>query len=359
VRALPLLLLLAACALSARPLSADTASSIRSLDDCLVRLAPAAPQVLNLADPVQVPEVPQRADVPDVPAVLQPPGVFKVPHAPRAPAGVDALRAACPDLEQTIIESGLLGELPEHWQDKLDRRGIADLSALMRRYASPPLRAEPGAPALQEIVRGMNQPQPRASWWQDFKQWLRRVLLPPMNSNPAWLSGWLSRVSLSPRLLRSLLYAMLGAVTVMAWWLVRRELRAAGVGAAAARRAAALWPRSPLPAADESLSLDDVERAPLRERAALLLRLLVRALSQSGRLKNERGLTHRELGVRSGFDDPEQRSRFVRLSLLAERLLYGPAAAAGGAEAQPQIDRALSDGRQLYAQLLGSRGGAR
>ncbi|MFI4867644.1 MAG: hypothetical protein ACHQDB_11190, partial [Steroidobacterales bacterium] len=89
-----------------------------------------------------------------------------------------------------------------------------------------------------------------------------------------------------------------------------------------------------------------------------LLRLLVQALLQSGRLRGERSLTHRELGVRGAFDDPEQQLRFVRISLLAERLLYG-AGVAISATAQPQIDQALTDGRQLYAQLLAGRADAR
>jgi hypothetical protein len=140
---------------------------------------------------------------------------------------------------------------------------------------------------------------------------------------------------------------------------VWRELKAAGVGTGAAKRAAERTWHAPSPAGAKSLTLDDVDGAPLGEQPALLLRLLVQALLQSGRLKYERSLTHRELGVRSAFDDPQQHGRFVRISLLAERALYGPNVPPASAAAPPQIDHALTDGRQLYAQLLGGRGEAR
>ena len=138
-----------------------------------------------------------------------------------------------------------------------------------------------------------------------------------------------------------------------------RELKAAGIGAGTAKRIAERSLHVPSPAGATPLTLDDIETVPLRERSALLLRLLVQALLQSGRLKYERSLTHRELGVHSAFDDPEQHRRFVRISLLAERLLYGPNAPYASADPPPQIDHALTDGRQLYAQLLAGRSEAR
>jgi hypothetical protein len=314
-------LLLAACALLAQPLWADSAASIQSLDACLARLAAGAPPA---------------------------------PKAPTAPAGIDELRPVCPDLEHAIIGSPLADQLPEHWQEWLDRSAIADISWLMHRYQpSQPLSAVPRVSTLYQVAQTLSQPQQQRSWWQELKDWLRQLLSPAPSSSGSWLTRWLPQLALPQLLMRTILYGLLGAILGMALWIVWGELKAAGVGSGAARVAA----KRALPLASagsaQPLTLEDVDAAPLRERPALLLRLLVQALLQSGRLSTERSLTHRELGVRSAFDDPQQHSRFVRLSLLAERQLYGPNAPAAGAAPEPQIDYALTAGRQLYAQLLG------
>jgi hypothetical protein len=325
---------LAACALFAGPLftgpliagpqMVGPVSAIQILDDCLARLAPpAAP-------------------------------------ATKAPSGIGELRLVCPDLEHAIVDSDLSDQLPENWQERLNRSAIADLSWQLHRYQSRSSSAPPRVPTLYQVAHSLNLPEPRHGWWQDFKDWLRQLLFTRTSPAPSFLNSWWSRLSPSQVVMRSILYGMLGAIIVMALWILRRELQAARAGAGAAKRALQRSP--PLTAAAGATApavLADVDRAPLRERPALLLRLLVQALLQSGRLRGERSLTHRELGVRGAFDDPEQQLRFVRISLLAERLLYGAGLAAVSATVQPQIDQALTDGRQLYAQLLAGRTDAR
>jgi hypothetical protein len=331
VRSLLLPIALAACALSAGPLWADTAANLRTLDDCLARLSPP-----SLPSPKLQPSHPLQPSLRSQTAR----GVQPLP----APAGVEELRVLCPDIEQAIIDGGLSTQLPDDWQQWLDRSSIEDLSRLLRRYQSALPSTAPGVPALYQVARTLNAAVPPHGWWQDFKDWLRQWLSPPESTDPSWLNRWLSRVSLPPLLMQSLLYVLMGMILAGTLWIVWRELRLARAGARAGSGAVS---RSlPLPADAPRLSLDEVERAPLAEQPALLLRLLVQALLQSGRLSNDRALTHRELGTRSGFDDSAQHERFVRISLLAERLLYGPAADAG---ARSQFDQALADGRGLYA----------
>ncbi len=323
MRALLPPLSLAACALFAGALSAAPLSTLQILDDCLARLtSEAAP-------------------------------------ATKAPSGIGELRLICPDLEHAIVDSDLRDQLPENWQERLNRRAIADLSWQLHRYQSRTLSSVPRVPTLYQVAHTLNQPQPRHTWWQDFKDWLRQLLLARSGAAPSLLNRWWSQLSPAPLVMRSVLYGLLGAIIVMALWIVRRELQAARAGAGAARRR--VQRSSPLPSASgaRAAGVAEIDRAALRERPALLLRLLVEALLQSGRLASERSLTHRELGVRSTFDDPEQQLRFVRLSLLAERLLYGAGVAALSAPAQPQIDQTVTDGRQLYAQLLTGRAEAR
>jgi hypothetical protein len=317
---------LAACALLSGPVGADSASSLRTLDLCLAKLAPGATP------------------------------------AP-APAGIDELRVVCPDVEQAIIDSGLGTQLPDHWQRWLDRNSIEDIRRLLRRYQSPLPSAAPAVATLYQVAHTLNPSEPPHGWWQDFKAWLRKWLSPPERSDSSWLSRWLSQVTLPQPLMQSLFYILMSVILIVTLWIVWREFRIASAGVRAgpgAQRRSA-----PLPAEAQTLSLDEVDRAPPREQPALLLRLLVQALLQSGRLVNDRPLTHRELALRSGIDDNAQRERFERISLLAERLLYGPvvtltatpngtATAAMRADgAQSQLRQALADGRDLYARWMG------
>jgi hypothetical protein len=311
---------LAACALLSGPLWADSASSLRTLDDCLAKLGKGA-----------------------------------LPATP--PAGIDELRVPCPGVEQAIIDSGLSTQLPERWQQWLDRSSLEDLSQLLRRYQSPLPSVAPGVATLHQVAHKLTLSEPPHGWWQDFRAWLWKWLSPPGSTDTSWLSRWLSSFALPQLLLQSLMYLLIGMVLVGTVWIVWRELRLAGLGA---RNGPAANRSSPLPAgaarsADASpLSLDAVDRAPPREQPSLLLRLLVQALLQSGRLSNDRPLTHRELAVRSNFDDSGQRERFERISLLAERLLYGSVATATATADgdQSQVSRALSEGRELYARWV-------
>jgi hypothetical protein len=82
------------------------------------------------------------------------------------------------------------------------------------------------------------------------------------------------------------------------------------------------------------------------ERPALLLRVLVNTLVSTGRLRAEKSLTHRELGMRAAFDAVDQRQSFNRVAALGERVLYG------NRNVPPEeIDAVIETGRALDRQL--------
>jgi hypothetical protein len=84
----------------------------------------------------------------------------------------------------------------------------------------------------------------------------------------------------------------------------------------------------------------------LAERIAALLRLLVSRLMQTGRLKSERSLTHRELVTLSVFDSEAQRAVFAAVAGSAESILYG----AHSVPAE-RLESVLGDGQVLLSQL--------
>jgi hypothetical protein len=77
--------------------------------------------------------------------------------------------------------------------------------------------------------------------------------------------------------------------------------------------------------------------------------MLVTTLVQSGRLRTERSLTHRELSARARFDDDHQRESFQRVAALAERTVYG----SGDVPAE-EVEPIVAAARELDAQLRGA-----
>jgi hypothetical protein len=77
-----------------------------------------------------------------------------------------------------------------------------------------------------------------------------------------------------------------------------------------------------------------------------LLRALVKRLLQTGRLRSERSLTHRELIARTSFDSDGQKIVFANVARTAETLLYGSQSAA------PELVESVTrQGRELLLQL--------
>jgi hypothetical protein len=95
-------------------------------------------------------------------------------------------------------------------------------------------------------------------------------------------------------------------------------------------------------AGDSGVPKEPARAAGLTE----LLHAIVSRLMQTGRLRTERSLTHRELVARGVFDDASQRAVFAAVAGAAESILYGPRG-----EAPERLNSLLDDGRALLAQL--------
>jgi hypothetical protein len=267
----------------------------------------------------------------------------------RTPNNNQSLLQQCPDLERAVTELGLAEQLGPDWQRRLNRTAVAELAQQLRRYQSQPLSAAPRIDSLREVMQALQPAAVHQSRWQQFTQWLASWLRQPQQ-DMGWLRGLLAHLTLPPLLGRVLGYAAVAAVLALALWIVWRELKALGVLTARPARAAASAGRV-IGAADAEPELPDLEALPAWQRPAALLAALVQALRRSGRLTMERALTHRELGERCAFDDAAQRTRFVGVSLLAERTLYGEEARTGSESPDPQTTQVLADGVELYRQL--------
>ena len=275
---------------------------------------------------------------------------------PAQTRGLAALQAECPGLEQALLDAGFTPALAAGWRKELDRDALASLMSLSDRYQQVPAQAALDAGALPAILSQLaTEQEPQStSWWQQFVDRLRSWLSSEQAEPTPWLERLLQRLAQSVNLIEIITYALLALIVVAAVGLVVNELRVAGVlrrrrpsGARAVVRDSA----APiLPAGDV-----DLDSVATRDQPAMLLRQLVARLLQTGQLKAERSLTHRELIDQSSLADPQGQQSFNAVARLAERVLYG-AGDANGVE----VGRVLADGRTLLQQLQqqGTQGNA-
>lgn len=261
--------------------------------------------------------------------------------------GIDALRRSCPQLETAVHELGLDPFLPAGWQKSTSARALADLVALADRYAAPAptLRLDPAR--LQSIARALEPPPAPPSFWARVEAWIGSWLAPKTGSTSSWLR-FLPRWALSPRNARLIFGALAAAIVIGVAALVVGEFKASGLIGARNRRLPRRGAVEPLASGAASLDLEALDSAIPRDRPALLLRLLVRALTRSQRLEHDRNLTCRELIATARFDNLQQREQFEQVALLAERALYGDATLAPSGIPEEMLTRA----RALHAALL-------
>ncbi|HEY6453066.1 MAG TPA: hypothetical protein VIX87_10755 [Steroidobacteraceae bacterium] len=270
-------------------------------------------------------------------------------RVPSGSSGIEGLRAVCPGLEQALLDLKLTEQLQPDWRRRINGAAVNGLEQLVERYRGEPPGIAPRVATLPQILRSLHASAP-PSWWERFKAWLL-TWLRPGGSNTDWLHRLLLRLNLSPALARVLAtaigYAAVALALGLLFWIVRRELRAAG--AWASRPARRRTSRASAMFVAQEPGLPDLAAFAPRQRPGALLAALVRVLRQSGRLGLERACTHRELAIRGQFDDPAQRERFQRVAMLAEQALYGAAEASAAPEAP--IAHVLADGVALYAQF--------
>lgn len=260
--------------------------------------------------------------------------------------GARDVQKRCPQVPAALRALGYDELLGSGWEGRLSGISLRDLRDLSRRYQGPALSLAPSPAALPHILQDLRRDQTPQSWWQSFKERLRRWFqIPISEGGTPWLVQLLSAVP--PLVLRLLLYCTTVAVVAVALWTVWRELRASGLLERRHAKGVAARPASQGRGPDSNeLAVADVEAALPGQRAALLLQLLLQALRRAGRVRAERALSCRELIEQARFDSVEQRQQFAHVARWAERERY---AIDASRTAPPAI---LDQGRALYAELL-------
>ncbi len=265
------------------------------------------------------------------------------------PIGLEALEADCPGLTHALEESGYLALLPKTSRDELDVDQLVELLRISHEYdREAPRNVAVGSlgPILDSLRT--QEPERPLTWFERFKRWLRAKLESRGGDSDNWLSRWLDDVDVPDAVARGILFASIGLIVALTIVVIVNELRAAGVF----RRRRRSQDADMILGGIASAAADDVadiDALPADRKISVLLRMLVTTLVQSGRLRAERSLTHRELCTRAAFDDAQQRESFRRVAALAERTVYGI-----GEVPADEVEPIVAAARALDAQLRGA-----
>lgn len=265
--------------------------------------------------------------------------------------GLQELEAACPGLEHALVELGYGPFISASQLDELSVHSLVDLQRLAERYREPPadccgdIEIASLKPILQSLQQQEQQQRP-LTLRERLRKWLRSVFDRPGSDSQSWLSRWLDDVQVSAAVSRAIVYGLVILVIVLAIAVLLNELRAAGllrrrVRAGKDVQIAAGADRDPA-----TMTPADLDKVALQDRPSVLLRMLVATLVKTGRLRTERSLTHRELGLRATFDEAAQRECFQRIAALGERVIYGD-----GRIPEDDVATMVQAGRTLNMQL--------
>lgn len=238
--------------------------------------------------------------------------------------GIKGLSSVCPQLEAALTDLGLNETLYVDWRNSLNVGALQDVIDLAERYSAPKGPANPSTASLRAVLDSLRgQASEPESWWQSLKVRLKKWLADSNSSMANWLKRfldrWLANVDLSAGLLKALSYSLAALAVIAAIVVIMREFAAVGIG----RRKGGRAPSGESGSHHASSGHPSVPEAAARDGVAELLRALVKRLLQTGRLKAERSLTHRELVARSTFDSDAQRAVFAGVADVAESMLYG------------------------------------
>jgi hypothetical protein len=262
---------------------------------------------------------------------------------PGADIGYARVVARCPDLPGALSQSSVAPWLPADWNrpdNQLSAAGLAELRTLLTR---PPIKAQRRAPRVDTVAALLatfvQSERTNSSWWDRFRQWLRRILATRPTQDESWLQRLLVKVFTS-NAADTIAWTSLALVVALALGIIFNELRLAGVIGRGGR--GRRTERTPTAAAT---GLEQIARATPAEQARMLLEFIARRLAEQQRLPPARALTTRELTQRARLPEAE-RASLAELASVCERVRFSGREVPGASLAE-----AIIRGKSLLAAL--------
>ncbi len=274
--------------------------------------------------------------------------------APSNKAPPPGLALVCPELVSAVARSDFGELVPSDWADVISEGRVRELrTALAASRESQPTRS-PTLEALRPVLKRIESQQKTVppTPWEEFKAWVKSIFerRDKLDQSDSWFWRMLRQLHISPTTGKIINYSLLALLLAGAIVIVIIELRAAGFfantkpGGPLRRRATGVSETG-------RVTLGDVAAAPLAERPALLVEVLIGRFVATGRLHERRSFTHRELDRATRLDEPPDREAFREVLLAAEAVRY-----AHRLPEEEQLERAVRDGEALLLRLSGARG---
>jgi len=266
--------------------------------------------------------------------------------------GYERIAERCPALSNALENSGWAAWLPRGWKESgndLSAGSLMELRDLAARELA--VQSNGRAPDVGELKRVLadlgTSAQERGGVWARFKAWLRTALEANNEAtDDSTLARLIRRHGLSQTIIEIITYCAYAVIVALAVLIVFNELRHAGL----LKRASRAGKESVTNAtgARLSVSMKDIEAAPLFERPRLLLSLIISRLSALGRLPPPGALTVRELTRAAQLQEPDDRQRLSQLALATERVRFSDDDAP-----VESVESAVQQGRELLDRLDG------
>jgi hypothetical protein len=280
--------------------------------------------------------------------------VQQLPPPAEQPGRDDDARRGPPTLAEVCSELAARIDASS-WADALggDAESLSPdtLRALARvadSYRQPAPQRDISSAALDEALDGLQSPPPKSpTLLERIQRWLDEHFARGDGARSRWLEDWLAQLSV-PELIVRYLVISLGILLVIATAaIIVNELRVAGVLAGDTLRKFSP-PGSGEPGEGDPVAhdLDDIARAPLARRPALLLKLVLERLRAGGHARLRPSLTHRELVAAVDGLRVEQNDALRAVAVAAERVTFGD-----WLPAQRDVDEVVASGRSLLASL--------
>jgi uncharacterized protein DUF4129 len=263
--------------------------------------------------------------------------------------GYGRIAARCPELALALTRSPWAAWLPADWErpdNQLSSAGLGMLRTLIARESvrdaqrRPPPRTMRLGAVLAAVTRSDDA---TATWWQRFKDLVRRIFTPQPRAGNDWLRRLVAELNLSGQTTELIAWGGFALVVALALAIVIGELRVAGLlGRGASRARTRVSPPRPRGAG----SLEAIERAAPEEQPALLLELIASRLIEQRRLPPARALTARELGRRADLPQESGRGQLAELVAVCERVRFSDETVGSAI-----LIAAMSSGRRLLATL--------
>lgn len=265
---------------------------------------------------------------------------------PAADVGYARVVARCPDLPGALSESPVAAWLPADWNrpdNQLSAAGLAELRVLL---TQPALRVQRPAPRVTAVAAllatFMQSERTHSSWWDRWRQWLRRLFAAQPAQDESWLQRVLVRMFTS-NAADTIAWTALALVVALALGIVANELRLAGVfgpGERLLRRR-----RSERTSPRGAGEWERIAGAAPAEQPRMLLEFIARRLAEQQRLPPARALTTRELTQRARLPE-EERASLAELAAVCERVRFSGCEVPGASLAD-----AIVRGKNLLAAL--------